>query len=702
MKKILLFLICALTLLFTMNIQPVNAAYSKEDPQELRGVWISTVSNIDISRQNGTSQEAIEAYKEKLIVMLDRIQAHGMNTIFFQVRPSNDAFYESEYNLWSEFLVGKGVNPGWDMLEWLIDECHRRGMEFHAWLNPYRVTAGTLSSSDQNNVDAYKLNLRAQAKSLKPDLKNPILIEDDEEFLSTVVLGKEGKLVLNPAKQATIDHVANTIDELIRNYDVDGIHFDDYFYPSGGIETKYDTADYNAYKIAGGTLSVKDWRRDNVDRMVKRVSDVVAQYNSEFPEQYTAFGISPAPVWAPSPENCGTTSDRGQVGGMNVPCGSYSTYNDLYADTKKWVENEWLDYILPQAYTTLDSNYPEIVTWWSRICSKTDVKLYVGTGIYLYENGTWQDPEELMNQFAYVENNSLTKEFVSGYVFFSYRNLVSSNNNCSKAMGKVLVKWAGSALHPTYREEATPITDEIEFNMIQLSNKYLVTFNEIEHASGYILYAVKKGETPDFAADTTYLRKVYNQIDGKQTHEFEMVTTSLEKFDYILRVYDELNNVHEDILVELENVLVNEGPRVEVITFDSDAAYSLTTPIPLKFGISSDLDLPLTVKLYAQHNGNGYKESYDLTLGEDGYYSYEYEPFIESELQFKLVVSDTDQEVEIELDPITVGKAQGNDSTDDNVKDNQGGGGMSCNMGAAIILPLISACGILILKKKEN
>ena len=286
MKKIVTAVLLVFTLMFFVKTpQPVEALVLNDSLEELRGVWVSTVSNLDITKQNGKTEKAINDYKNELIDILNKAESYGINAIFFQVRPSNDAFYESEYNPWSQFFYQHGVNPGWDMLSWFIEECHNRGIEFHAWLNPYRVTASKVASfSDgEAKINEYKFNLRAQAQNLYPNINNPLNIQDDEEFLSTIVLGAEGQMVLNPAKEATINHVTNTIKELIEKYNVDGVHFDDYFYPSGGIETKYDSQDYNAYKQAGGTLGIEDWRRDNVDRMVKSVSDVVAEYNLNNP-----------------------------------------------------------------------------------------------------------------------------------------------------------------------------------------------------------------------------------------------------------------------------------------------------------------------------------------------------------------------------------------------------------------------------------
>ena len=304
MKKIIsrLFLVVALILILGfVSSAKTSAAVYGDNPVELRGVWVATVSNIDIAKQSGSSAQAIQTYKDRLTAILNKMENFGMNAMFFQVRPSNDAFYESAYNPWSEYFVARGVNPGWDMLTWLANECHKRGIQLHAWLNPYRVTGSNaydFKRDTQEEINNVKKNLRASIKGTGQKINNPILIEDDEEFLEEIVAGAEDKLVLNPARQVTIDHITNTINELITNYDLDGIHFDDYFYPSGGIEQGVEQKDYAAYKANGGELDIKNWRRDNVDRMVKAVSDLVADYNQTH-DRYVAFGISPAAVWAP-------------------------------------------------------------------------------------------------------------------------------------------------------------------------------------------------------------------------------------------------------------------------------------------------------------------------------------------------------------------------------------------------------------------
>ena len=717
MKKIVTVVLLAFTLLFFVKAPNVNALVINDSLEELRGVWVSTVSNLDIVKQKGLTEKAINEYKGELLDILSKAEDFGINAIFFQVRPSNDAFYESKYNPWSQYFYQHGVNPGWDMLSWFIEECHSRGIELHAWLNPYRVTASRVASlnDSEESINQVKFNLRAQAQKLYPDINNPLNIQDDQEFLSTVVLGAEGQMVLNPAKEATINHVTNTIKELIENYNVDGVHFDDYFYPSGGIESKYDSADYSAYKQNGGTLGVADWRRENVDKMVKSVSDVVKEYNEANPDQYTAFGISPAPVWAPSIENC--PDGRGQEGGMDVICGSYSTYNSLYADTKKWVEEEWLDYILPQAYSSLDGTYKEIVRWWSKICAPTKVKLYIGTGYYKIPEtaeDSFGSAYEVQNQFDFVKNNNYTE--VDGFVLFSYKYLKQTTGNMGSANTLLKKAWYNGALLPSY-EEVKPITELPKVELVKLGNKYYMSFNEVENANGYVLYAIPKGQAVDFQADGVVAQKIFNKLGTGAKQQYNSLTDySIKNYDFVLRVYDNDNKpIDEYVKIDFDKVVVNEGAKIEILDFEQKV-YKVGEQIKVRASITSDLDLPLTVSLKVRYDDGAYSTTFQMAEVEEGIYEYNFETLIEAKTQLMISVNDTDRTIELELPVLDV-----LEKVDEHVhkyvdgvcscgekdpeyqepNDDNKGGGNSCPMGFISILPLIAAAGLLLIRKKR-
>ena len=699
--KVLTTIVITMLLALVVFVPKTEAAITGEDVSELRGVWVSTVSNIDISRQNGTAESSIKEYQAKLTAILDKVESYGLNAIFFQIRPANDALYESAYNPWSEFLAGYGVNPGWDMLGWFIEKAHERGIELHAWLNPYRVTASTVTSGKtQEEIKQIKLDLRTKTLNAAPDIDNPLTIKDDEEFLATVVNGAEGKLILNPAREKTISHIEKTIEEIITKYDVDGIHFDDYFYPSGGIETKYDTEDYNAYVSAGGTLGKADWRRSNVDKMVERVHNLIEEYNTKNPTKSVAFGISPAAVWAPDSSKC---PDRGQPGGMNVICGSYSAYTDLYADTKKWVEEEWLDYILPQVYYNYGEDYKEIVNWWAKVVSKTNVKLYIGTAIYRAPE--WEDGLVVKKQFDYLNSTEFLKQNVSGFVLFSYRNIVSSDPYLVTACNNLKTYCLKGALHPTYGYNNSKITDEVEVEIYKTTSNYIIQFNEIENANGYVIYGIEKGTTDiNFADPTIPIKQAINQTDGERLHIITVTQNSVANFDFVLRVYDVHNEADSHVIIKFDDATENPGP-VLTHNIDTEKIYNLGEKIEILIETSSAANLPVTAKLQVQVNDGNFMSNYTLLDNGDGTFSYSYVAIKEGTVTFKFIINDGDMEKEILVGPLQVGEGSTGGSTDDPDKDDTTkpgtSTGMSCNFGSFMILPLIAAVGILILRKRE-
>lgn len=712
-KISLFFFVFLFFLSLSFKIENKAAVLTVEKPAELRGVWVATVFNIDIDKQSGTLDSQKEAYKEKLMAIIKKCEYYGINAVFFQIRPANDALYESDYNPWSEFLVGRGINPGWDMLTWFIDECHAHGIEFHAWLNPYRVSASVLvdfNKMDQTQINNVKLSYRAQMQAAQPNVNNPLYIENDAEFLQAVVAGKEGQLILNPAKQTTIDHINNTISEIITKYNVDGIHFDDYFYPSGGIETGVENVDYNNYTSNGGTLSIADWRRENVNRMVESVHNIVTNYNNTH-DHYVAFGISPAAVWAPSSEKC--HDSRGQDGGMDVICGSYSSYNDLYADTRLWVRNEWLDYILPQNYYNFGDEYKEVASWWSKEVKNTKVKLYIGTPLYRVPE--WKDSQLIKNQFDYIYQTAITKQNVSGFVLFSYRNLTSVNQYLSSANQTLYTTWKNGALHPVYKESSVNISmADLNVKVYQIANKYVVKFNQLADANGYAMVAVKKtNDTGNL--DNQIIAKVYNQTSTLKDLTYEIPITGTNINNFYLRVFDKNNNEVGFRKIDFENALENPGPTVTA-EYNNKIRYEVGQKINFKFDVESNSDLPLTVTLHISQDGEFYMEHYEINPNIEGLYEYDYSPFMEGIIYVKVTVTDTDKEVTLELGKFYCGIDLPNDDPDPidpdpinpdsvnpkPVEPEKKSCKNSCKKSSIVVLSIVSALSMLliILKKK--
>lgn len=305
-------------LLFVVLLGSVNIS-GQTLKREFRGAWINTVYQTQYKR-NTTEQN-----KAYLVRQLDSLKTMGINAVFFQIRAQADAFYDSKYEPWSRYLTdgGKAPVPYWDPLEFMIEESHRRGMELHAWLNPYRIT-----TSAKQKVQPGHVALRHPERLLRYD----------------------GKLYFDPGLPENREYIGKIVDDILARYDVDGIHFDDYFYPYP-VRGKV-IADDKTYSKYGGKMKRNDWRRQNVDMLIE---DIHRRISSAKP--WVRFGVSPFGIWRNK---------------KNDPRGSETSglenYDGLYADVLKWEENGWVDYIIPQLYWELDhktASYSVLLKWWN-------------------------------------------------------------------------------------------------------------------------------------------------------------------------------------------------------------------------------------------------------------------------------------------------------------------------------------------------
>lgn len=362
--------------------------------EEMRAVWLTTVYNLDWPSTGHYNN--IEAQKSSLVDNLKFIKGSNMNTVFFQVRGMGDALYPSNYSPWSKYLTGvRAKNPGYDPLKFAVEETHRLGLEFHAWFNPFRI-----DTNSNFNKDAY-INSLPAGSPLKSN-SQWIVKYGDYHWLNIGI----------PEVRA---YVIDIILEVVNNYDINGVHIDDYFYPYpiSGIEFP----DSDAYtKYGQGYTSIADWRRDNVNKFVKELNSKIKSAKS-----YVKFGISPFGVW-----RNGTS-----VGGSAT--NSFSPYDSIYADSRKWVIEEWIDYIVPQVYWEFNNKftpYAVVVDWWAKQVEGKKVQLYIGHAAY--KNGeaaeygqSWSNPEEIPNQIRYGRANSNVK----GGVFFGLKDLKANKLN---------------------------------------------------------------------------------------------------------------------------------------------------------------------------------------------------------------------------------------------------------------------------------
>lgn len=356
-------LIFILTLIICIN----NKVYANDD---VRAVWISTVYNLDYPKTKGVANQ-----KEEYIKLLDKLQETGINKVVVQVRPKADALYSSKINPWSDVLTGvQGMYPGYDPLEFMVEEAHKRGMSFHAWLNPYRITtSGT-------NLEDLSFNHLAR--------KHP-----EYTITHSIGNGKEA-LCYNPALTKVKEHIADTVEEIILNYDVDGIHFDDYFYPANYPLPEGETID--------GIIA--DKRREHVNDMVEMVSDRIKKSGKK-----VKFGISPMGIWKNKSMDITGSNTNGK-----------QSYYHVYSDTRKWIKDGLIDYVVPQIYWEIGhslADYKTLVAWWNTEVNNTGVDLYIGQGIY-------KDivSKEIDKQ---LELNKKYKN-IKGSFFFSMRDITNN------------------------------------------------------------------------------------------------------------------------------------------------------------------------------------------------------------------------------------------------------------------------------------
>lgn len=351
--------------------------------REVRSVWMATVWALDWP----SSTSSTTAQKNEMVKYLDVLQKNNFNAIYFQVRTMSDAFYKSSYEPWSSYLTGtRGKDPGWDPLAFVVEECHKRGMECHAWVNPYRFSTGSNWSTAQDQALKSAGMLLAYTKS-------------------------DGKTttILNPGLESVRKRIVDVCKEIISNYDVDGLVFDDYFYPEG-IPVTSSAGDYDLWQESGASMTFGDWRRNNVNQMVADVYKMVQQQ-----KPYVRFGISPAGA------ACTSAAVAAKHGIDRCPVASDWQYDGIFSDPVAWLEAGTIDYISPQLYwkTNHKTNpFGPMTKWWSYVAKHFGCHHYASHSIsFLNSSNTTGDWEEIGKQVQF--SRDYTENEAPGAVFYS-------------------------------------------------------------------------------------------------------------------------------------------------------------------------------------------------------------------------------------------------------------------------------------------
>ncbi|PKW18987.1 glycoside hydrolase family 10 protein [Saccharopolyspora spinosa] len=372
-----------------LGVLGTTGAAAKAPSTAMRGMWIASVANIDWPSKPGLSAaQQQDEYRKRL----DQAVANKLNAVFVQVRPTADAFWPSPLEPWSHWLTGRqGQNPGYDPLRFMIDETHQRGLQFHAWFNPYRIS---MTDDPQALVPEH------------PARKHP-------EW--TFAYG--GKLYYDPGVPQARAFVTDAIMNAVENYDVDGVHLDDYFYPYP-VKGQQIPDEKTFAEHGKDFADIADWRRHNVDQLVSGLDARVHQAKPG-----TAFGVSPFGIWRNAASEPAGSDTKG-----------LESYSAIYADTRKWVREGWVDYIAPQVYWQIGhpaADYAALIPWWSKTVSGTGVDLYIGQAAYRVGSEGWTDPGELS---AHLSLNSKHRG-VKGDIYFSARSLAT---NAAEGMARVV------------------------------------------------------------------------------------------------------------------------------------------------------------------------------------------------------------------------------------------------------------------------
>jgi len=376
--------------LFLFFFLPVSA--QEYNNQELRAVWITTAFNID-----WPSSSRLDSYQQQqeFIDIIEKHKKNGINAIFVQIRPSAEVFYESENEPWSHWLTGKqgkAPEPYYDPLKFMLDECHKRNIEFHAWFNPFRAVS---------NI--------ARVKTVY----NHITREHPEWFKT---FGDEiRKIYFNPGIPDARNYIVKIVMEVVNKYDIDGVHFDDYFYPLS--QTGKSFPDYSAFiEYNPRMLSRADWRRDNINQFIHDLSDTI---NSVKPE--IKFGIAPSGVWRNKNKDPEGSNTRG-----------LASYDQQYADVLLWLREGWIDYVAPQIYWVIGykiADYKHLVDWWSK--HTYGKHLYIGHATHrINSTRSWRNPSEILNQIR------LNRQYpeVKGSIFYSSKAMLKNLNGFNDSL----------------------------------------------------------------------------------------------------------------------------------------------------------------------------------------------------------------------------------------------------------------------------
>ena len=484
LRYIVIFLIA---LLFASCSSKKNITGTQYPKREFRGAWIQAVNG----QFSGMSQEKMKGY---LTDMLDNLQKVNVNAVIFQVRVEGDALYPSEIEPWSRFLTGvQGRSPGWDPLAFMIEECHKRNMELHAWINPYRArTKGT--------------------SYVAPDHFSKKRPGNFVEY--------EGQLYFNPALQSNRDHICKVVTDIITRYDVDGLHIDDYFYP---YPVKGKEFNDKAQYPKEGYGSRAEWRRENVNHLIYQLHRTVRQL-----KPWVKFGVSPFGIY----RNEASTPSGSKTKGLQC-------YDDLNADVLFWIDQGWVDYCIPQVYWEIGhpaADYAELVKWWAE--NANNRPLYIGQDVQRTIKAK-DASSETGNQQQAKYRMQRAEKGVQGSCFWDAASAANNAGGYRDYLSKGMYRYPSlMPLYPFIDSEAPKKVEGVR--MIEDEGKNVLVWITDDKASedvmnepaGFVVYRFAKGEkvnTSDPSRIVAITRHCYYEIPEAEEGRYTFVVTVLDR-----------------------------------------------------------------------------------------------------------------------------------------------------------------------------
>lgn len=555
-----------------------------ENPKrEMRSTWLTLVENIDWPYTKGYTETTVAKQKQEMIAYLDNLEALNMTSTCFHIRTMGDAAYPSKYAPWSSYITGtRGKDPGWDPLAFFVEECHKRGIEAYVWLNPYRWSS--------KGINTWSTEMDKEWKE-----KDMLIVGDNGTYVT-----------YNPALPETRELIVNVIKEIITNYAIDGMLFDDYFYPSGGTTEGTSAPDYDDYKASGTTMSIGDWRRRNVNDMVADCYNTIKELRPD-----VRFGIGPAGVSHKSASKYGLPS----VSSYGSSASDWQ-YDQIYCDPLTWMYEGTVDFISPQLYweTTHSTNgYAELTHWWSDAAAKFNCHYYASQASYKVTNTGWGAAEiakQVKHNRTYMKNNNCGSIYYNTNTFKNYLSSLGDDVYSTPALTPEIT-WKGG--------DSYNAVENLAYNDGKLTWDSVKNGNAIIRYTVYampmsVTYEDAKGADGDGFAGK-YLQKVV------YTNSFELPTDKQTDHWYVVQVFDGYGKEHTAATVnypdgEAEKVTITAPVNGATTIWDQEFSWSAIEEGSYTVEIAEDDKFSKIV--YSENKITTAKVTIDLGFTQDG------------------------------------------------------------------------------------